>query len=556
MFRFVSKRSLSAAVAVAFVLATSSIAAAQGADGYRNATRLGGSTSFYKPPLTTPASLKKMAANKKVAADLAVVLEKGGVSSVADKVMAALTSPTEVVKGASCAEASPVDGTVVECDFQPGATLQWMAFKPRVKGKPTPSLLENIRWSGKKPFKAFLFRVTTDDKIYTFVVPKLCGNLSLASTVDVAKVPAQINVDRACTPDGKLTVTVKATGDLSKVGRVRVSINGSPAGELTAPSWSMTSDKPGTYTFDATDKNGKTYPVARSSATIEPCPAAPPPPQVVNPTCSVTVTAIEVKGGYELTIDGSRSSTGTSEIPAVVAVEVYDPLGKMVWERKTLDQSGIVKLVVPRKPAGTYSVKALTSVSRPGVVGNKDYRGEATCEASFTPIVPDRVPSFFVDAAYGKERRERPYSEKYDDPAALGLSPDATFGQCTPLLGLKVGYAKPLQNNWEVAGTVGVAIPVTSDDDKVTKTQMLVEVEANKYMENGFMLGTGLSLWDITRGETFTPGWLVHFGVPLNKGSKTPVYFLGEGRLFFDNIDNIDNNYMFWGGIRVHFPTR
>jgi hypothetical protein len=375
--------------------------------------------------------------------------------------------------------------------------------------------------------------------------------------VDIAKPPVQIAVDRACTPAGALTATVKASGDLAKVGRVRVSVNGAPVGELSAPSWSLTSDKPGTYTFEASDKNGKSYPVARTSATVEACPVAtPPPPQVVNPTCAVTVTGLKVKGGYELTIDGSRSSTGTSEIPAAVAVEVFDPAGKMVGQRLTLDASGMAKVTVPRKPEGTYTVKAVTAVTRPGVVGNKDYRGEATCEASFVPPVAERVPYFFSDVAFGKERRERPYSEKYDDPAALGLSPDATFGQCTPLLGLKVGYAKPLENNWEVAGTFGVAIPLTGDDEKVKKTQLLVEGEVNKYLENGFMVGTGLSLWDITRGETFTPGWLLHFGVPLNKGSRTPIYFLGEGRLFFDNIDNVDNNYMFWGGIRIHFPTK
>jgi hypothetical protein len=548
-------RTLSAMVVAAAVLATATVAGAQGADGYRNARRLGGSTSFYKPPLTTPASLKKMAANKRVATDLRSVLEQGGVASVTDQVMAALSNPTEVVKGASCAEASPVDGTIVECDFQPGQTLQWMAFKPRVKGKPTASLLQNLRWSGKKPFKAFLFRVTTDDKIYTFIVPKPCGNLSLASTVDVPKPPVQIAVDRACTPDGKLTATVKASGDLAKVGRVRVSINGSPAGELTSPSWSMTTDKPGTYTFEAADKNGKSYPVGRTSATVEACPLPAPKPQVVNPTCAVSVTAVKVKGGYELTIDGSKSATG-GDVPATVAVEVYDSTGKMVGQRMTLDANGMGKVTVSGKPKGAYTVKAFTKASRQGVSGLKDYEGEANCEQAWVPPVPERVPYFFADAAFGKERRERPYSEKYDDPAALGLDPNAMFGQCTPLLGLKVGYAKPLANNWEVAGTVGVAIPTTTQDDKVKKTQMLAEVEANKYMENGFMLGTGLSLWDITRGETFTPGWLVHFGIPLNKGARTPVYFLGEGRLFFDNIDNADNNYQFWAGIRIHFPTR
>jgi hypothetical protein len=39
-------------------------------DGFRNAHRLGGSTSFYKPPVTTAAALKRMAAARGIAADV------------------------------------------------------------------------------------------------------------------------------------------------------------------------------------------------------------------------------------------------------------------------------------------------------------------------------------------------------------------------------------------------------------------------------------------------------------------------------------------------------
>ena len=42
--------------------------------------------------------------------------------------------------------------------------------------------------------------------------------------------------------------------------RVSVAINGQPAGELTAPSWTFTSNKPGDYTFEATDAKGRSYP--------------------------------------------------------------------------------------------------------------------------------------------------------------------------------------------------------------------------------------------------------------------------------------------------------
>ena len=294
MFCFVRNRALVAAAVVAVVVGAAASVSAQ--DGYKNARRLGGSTSFFKPPLTTAASLKKFGANKRVIADVRNVLGQAGLpADVAEKVVSTLANPGEIVKGATCGESTPADGTVVDCEFKVGDTLEWMAFKPRVKGKPTPSLLRMLRWAGKKPFRAFLFRVTTADNVYTFVVPKPCGNLSLVSTVNIAKPPVQVSVDRACTPDGKLTATVRATGDLAKVGRVQVSINGAAAGELTAPSWSMTSDRPGTYSFTATDKSGNAYPVAQSSVTVDPCPVPTPTITVVKPSCRVNVTALKVK---------------------------------------------------------------------------------------------------------------------------------------------------------------------------------------------------------------------------------------------------------------------
>jgi len=54
----------------------------------------------------------------------------------------------------------------------------------------------------------------------------------------------------------------------------------------------------------------------------------------------------------------------------------------------------------------------------------------------------------------------------------------------------------------------------------------------------------------------FVDRWLIHFGIPLGHHPSRPVYFIGEGRLFFDNIDSVDNNYNFWGGIRIHFKQR
>ena len=131
--------------------------------------------------------------------------------------------------------------------------------------------------------------------------------------------------------------------------------------------------------------------------------------------------------------------------------------------------------------------------------------------------------------------------------ASSGLS---DFAQCSPIVGVKLGAAKRFASNWELAVTGGVAFSLVNDDKKVREYEVLIDVEANKYLSNGVFIGTGLSMWDVTHSDTFTPALLLHFGVPL--GGR-PIYFLTEGRLLFDHVDDIQNNYQFWAGVRARF---
>ena len=164
---------------------------------------------------------------------------------------------------------------------------------------------------------------------------------------------------------------------------------------------------------------------------------------------------------------------------------------------------------------------------------------------------------FFIDVLGGKDRRVRPIAGRTTTDGskvianASGSSTD--FAQCSPLLGLKIGAAKKFENDWELAGAVGVAISLVSDDKKVRESEVFVDVEANKYLRGGSFVGTGISFWDLSHSDTFTPAWMVHVGVPLGTHPSHPVYFVGEGRLFFNHMDDISNNYQFWAGVRVHF---
>ena len=532
--------------AVALALALASVAAGQDstADGWHNARRLGGATAFYGP-LRTAASLKQMAARKGMAEDIRTVLREAGIPETADAVLATLAGATSSVKGGSCDQATPADGTIVECDFQPGSTMLWMAYRPNArKGNRTPGRLESVRWAGNKPFKALLFRVTNDYKIYTFVLPLPCANLSLMSVKEIEGEPVNVSVDRVCDPKtGNLRATLKAgSKDLARVQRVSVAINGQPAGELTAPSWTFTSNKPGDYTFDATDTKGRSYPVAGRTLRMEACPPPPPEPKkVVAPTCSVALSFVPVKGAYEISVDATRSSTGASGVAPTVTVELRDATGAGVGQKLTLDSTLNGKIAV-RKP-GTYRATATVSTPQAVEVGANRYEGTATCDASVAVEKPAGAgPAVFFDVLGGKERRVRPIEDT-----------NLEFAQCSPLLGLKFGVGKRFQNDWEVAGALGAALSLINDDDKVKESALFVDAEVNKYLSGGSFIGTGLSLWDVTRSDTWTPAWLLHFGLPLSKSARYPVFFIGEGRLFFDHIDDVRNNYQLWGGVRIMF---
>jgi hypothetical protein len=151
----------------------------------------------------------------------------------------------------------------------------------------------------------------------------------------------------------------------------------------------------------------------------------------------------------------------------------------------------------------------------------------------------------FVAGFFGKQRRQ--YGA--DDPAELGTA--ALPGFCDPLVGLKVGFEKQLgSSQWVVAPAVGVAYNTGESD----RTSLFVDAELNYKFTNGAYVGTGLGLWDFNHGDYMTPNGLVHFGVPLWRGAERNIlYFVTEGRVFFDRASDIDSNYQFWGGLRFLF---
>ncbi len=150
------------------------------AQQYENARRLGGPTAFYTPPLTDAASLKRMAERNGMANDIRTVMRDAGIPDVADAFIAAISRGTSTRIAGNCSSA-PAGDAVVECQEPVGSVYEWMAYRPRVRGRPVPARKERVRWAGRRAFAAFLVRVTAGDKLYTFVVPKPCANVSLVS---------------------------------------------------------------------------------------------------------------------------------------------------------------------------------------------------------------------------------------------------------------------------------------------------------------------------------------------------------------------------------------
>jgi hypothetical protein len=538
-----------AALVVALLLPASASAQDRPQPGTHSLRRLGGPTAFYAPPLRSAASLKQMAARPRMADDIRVVLLDSGIPGTTDAVLSTFTGATTAVKGVSCEDATPLDGVIVECEVRPGTTFLWMAHRPIMKnGRRSPGRIENIRWDGKRPFKALLFRVTNDYRIYTFVVPMACSNLSLMSVTDVKGEPAGIATDRRCDPaTGALRGTFTANGkDLGRVGRVEVTTNGQTVGAMTAPTWSLAFDKPGSYAFSATDARGRPYALEPQTIAIEACPIpAPVTITTVAPTCSVALSAAPVNHGYTIRVDTSGSTTGTNDVAPAVTVELRDDTGVVVGQPLSVT-TGTDNTFAVRRP-GTYRATATVTTPRVVETGLNRYAGTATCEATLViePPVRGNSVGIFLAALGGKERRVR----ERDDTGV-------EFGQCSPLLGLKFGVARRFTNNWEIAGAAGVALSLVTNDDKVKESALFADAELNKYFANNVFIGTGLSMWDLTRSDTWTPAWLIHFGLPVVKNGTYSLFFIGEGRVFFDRVGDIENNYQFWAGLRLHLALR
>ena len=127
-------------------------------------TRLGGTTRFSQPLRTVDDLHAMVVANRSAIRSVMVMAGYGDVSA-------------QLADGFSVSE-------VTDTTITPGSRFLFMALK---RGG-APAVLRNVRWAGRDSFDAFQFKVTAGGYVYSFIVPKVCGNFSLVSKV-AAPVP-------------------------------------------------------------------------------------------------------------------------------------------------------------------------------------------------------------------------------------------------------------------------------------------------------------------------------------------------------------------------------
>jgi len=227
--------------------------------------------------------------------------------------------------------------TIEEKIIPMGQKIPWMLFYSHKKVK----VSQDVEWAGKKTFKAFAFSVSCDDcKVVEFIVPKICGNVSmfdqkngLASCGNVSVSPTKAFVGEPI----KVSVT---PGKCAANYEITVSLNGKDVGFEKLPAGKtecgFTFKEGGQYTVTAKAFNADGIP-AQDQCTATFVLEVP----KVPPTCDLKVIPTEGYVGQTFKLDASGSSdkdgkvvkadftlTGKESEPKSVTTE------PLVWEKK------------------------------------------------------------------------------------------------------------------------------------------------------------------------------------------------------------------------------
>jgi hypothetical protein len=156
------------------------------------------------------------------------------------------------------------------------------------------------------------------------------------------------------------------------------------------------------------------------------------------------------------------------------------------------------------------------------------------------PPAPVETPGlFFIGGFLGKERRNE----------LLAGSPLFT-ADCVASLGIKAGILPRINDHLEAELSSGLKIELEDHDfefEDDTRVNLFIDAALNAYFGAGFV-GGGVSFWDLNEEETRTVALLIQTGFDLSPNRKWQLVI--EARAPFEDMDDLENNYMFWGGVR------
>jgi hypothetical protein len=491
---------------IAAALSVGALAIVAEAQQHR-ATRLGNPATRFAKPLKKPDDLRVMLRAEKMKADVAAVLNELGYAG----------DPADIDRAAATAD-------IVEIQIPSGTRLPFMAA--RKNGK--PYAMRDVLWAGRRPIDAYGFEFTSKCQRYRLVTPKACSNFWLedlgkdtSEACQPKKLPPVVSLSgasSACvTQPVDFTVTVQ---NPPADNRVVLSVNGKEAatGTLSNGTYTMRfpgAQQPGRYEVQAVS-GGQT---ATAVVDVKAC----------VPTCGITVSPNPARAGKPITVDvsGSRVAAGVAGGVKSVKVEVVQK-GNVV---QTIDMPApnFVRDDVVVRKGGMTTLRAVAT----------DEAGQAStnlCEAQID--VKGGIP-LYVSGYFGKERLTHDDAEDHDE-----LVPFVAFSQCAPLVGFDLGIQPMIGDNTALDAAVGFKFPV--DDDDEAHSSLFGNVAINRVLSKGFV-GAGVSFWDIGK-DSGGVGPLVQGGFDLDADGKWQI--VAQARTTFSGIDDIDNNYQLWGGIR------
>jgi hypothetical protein len=473
------------------------------------ATRLGNPATRFAKPLKKADDLRVLLRAEKVKADVAAVLKDAGwAGDVAD-----------LERAAAAAE-------IVSVQVAPGTRVPFMAARKNRK----PYAMRDVLWAGKKPIDAFGFEFSSGCTRYRLVTPKACSNFWIEDLGKDTSDPKCV----AAPPPPPPVVSVSGASETCVTQPVEyaITVKNPPADnavKLFVNDKELVSDKltngsfrftftgaptPGTYQIKAVS-GGVT---GTTSVEVKPC----------VPTCGITASPLPAKAGKPFTVDltGSRVAPGVKGGVRTAKVEVLNSKGEVI---DTVEMAGLSNDAFVIKRGGIHTLRAVVT----------DEVGQVSTNACTAQVDVKGGFPIFVGGYFGKERLTHDEAADHDDRPV----PFTEFSRCAPLAGLQIGIQPRINDTTEFEAALGVKFPFEDD----AHTTLFADAAVNKLLNRGFF-GGGVSWWDIGKDSTGV-GLLLQGGFDLDQNGKWQL--VGQTRVpFFNQFDNIENNYQFWGGIR------